>query len=221
MSYTAPDIKDRVAVGDDLYQIIKLDDGRYQLIPDPDSVVEPGTPVNKVLLQGMADAIEAAFTDIPGSVPYIVADVLNANSNGFLSMPITSASLTTSGKLSYCTLVDAVYSRCIVSLQDGSVTLKPASVMVNCTFSAVFLADKNSGKVMLINSKVSVGGSGGGVTAVNGTPGEADARCLAFSSDSLDVGVEIVDGNVRVFAYSYVGSTERSSFTTTVNVMQI
>ena len=219
MSSTAPNIKDRVAVGDDLYQIIKLDDGRYQLIPDPDSVVEPGTPVNKALLQGMADAIEAAFTDIPDSVPYIVADVLNANSNGFLSMPITSASLTTSGKLSYCTLVDAAYNRCIVSLQDGSVTLKPASVMINCTFSAVFLADKNSGKVMLINSKVSVSGSGG-VTAVNGTPGKADARCLAFSSDSLDVGVEIVDGNVRVFAYRG-GSTERSSFTTTVNVMQI
>lgn len=199
MSYTAPNIKDRVAVGDDLYQIIKLDDGRYQLIPDPDSVVEPGTAVNKALLQGMADAIEAAFTDIPDSVPYIVADVLNANSNGFLSMPVTSASLTTSGKLSYCTLVDAAYSRCIISLQDGSVTLKPASVMVNCTFSAVFLADKNSGKVMLINSKVSV--AGGSVTAVNGTPGKADARCLAFSSDSLDVGVEIVDGNVRVFAY--------------------
>ena len=220
MAYTAPDIKDRVAVGDDLYQIIKLDDGRYQLIPDPDSVVEPGTPVNKALLQGMADAIEAAFTDIPDSVPNIVVNILDANSHGFLSMPITSASLTTSGKLSYCTLGDAVYNRCIVSLQDGSVTLKPAAVMVNCTFSAVFLADKNSGKVMLINSKASVGGAGG-ITVVNGTPGKADARCLAFSSDSLDVGVEIVDGNVRVFAYSYGGSTERSSFTTTVNVMQI
>ena len=218
MSYTAPDIKDRVAVGDDLYQIIKNDDGRYYLIPDPDIVVEPGTPVNKALLQGMADAIEAAFTDIPDSVPSIVVNILDANSHGFLSMPITSASLTTSGKLSYCTLGDAVYNRCIVSLQDGSVTLKPASVMINCTFSAVFLADKNSGKVMLINSKVSVGG--GGVTVVNGTPGKADARCLAFSSDSLDVGVEIVDGNVRVFAYRG-GSTERSSFTTTVNVMQI
>lgn len=219
MAYTAPNIKDRVAVGDDLYQIIKNDDGRYYLIPDPDSVVEPGTPVNKALLQGMADAIEAAFTDIPASVPNIVANILDANSNGFLSMPITSASLTTSGKLSYCTLGDAAYNRCIVSLQDGSVTLKPASVMVNCTFSAVFLADKNSGKVMLINSKASVGGTGG-ITVVNGTPGKADARCLAFSSDSLDVGVEIVDGNVRVFAYRG-GTTERSSFTTTVNVMQI
>ena len=220
MSYTAPDIKDRVAVGDDLYQIIKLDDGRYQLIPDPDSVVEPGTAVNKALLQGMADAIEAAFTDIPESVPNIVANVLNTNSNGFLSMPITSASLTTSGRLSYCTLVDAAYSRCIVSLQDGSVTLKPASVMINCTFSAAFLADKNSGKVMLINSSVSVGGTGGGITVVNGTPGKADARCLAFSSDSLDVGVEIVNGDIRVFA-DRGRSTEQSSFTTTVNVMQI
>lgn len=219
MAYTAPDIKDRVAVGDDLYQIIKNDDGRYYLIPDPDSVVEPGTPVNKALLQGMADAIEAAFTDIPDSVPNIVVNILDANSHGFLSMPITSASLTTSGKLSYCTLGDAVYNRCIVSLQDGSVTIKSGSVMVDCTFSAVFLADKNSGKVMLINSKASVGGAGG-ITVVNGTPGKADARCLAFSSDSLDVGVEIVDGNVRVFAYRG-GTTERSSFTTTANVMQI
>ena len=219
MAYTAPDIKDRVAVGDDLYQIIKLDDGRYQLIPDPDSVVEPGTPVNKALLQGMADAIEAAFIDIPDSIPYIVADVLNVNSNGFLSMPITSASLTTSGKLSYCTLGDAAYSRCIVSLQDGSVTIKSGSVMVDCTFSAVFLADKNSGKVMLINSKASVGGAGG-ITVVNGTPGKAAAQCLAFSSDGLDVGVEIVDGAVRVYVRTG-NSVTRSSFTTTVNVMQI
>lgn len=220
MAYTAPNIKDRVAVGDDIYQIIKLDDGRYQLIPDPDSVVEPGTPVNKALLQGMADAIEAAFIDIPNNVPAMVADVLNTNSNGFLSMPVTSASLTTSGKLSYCTLVDATYSRCIVSLQDGSVTLKPASVMVDCTFSAVFLADKNSGKVMLINSKASVGGTGGGITVVNGTPGKAAAQCLAFSSDGLDVGVEIVDGAVRVYVRTS-NSVTRSSFTTTVNVMQI
>lgn len=219
MSYTAPDIKDRVAVGDDLYQIIKNDDGRYQLVPDPDSVVEPGTPVNKALLQGMADAIEAAFTDIPDSVPYIVAEVLNTNSNGFLSMPITSASLTTSGKLSYCTLGDAAYSRCIVSLQDGSVTIKSGSVMVDCTFSAVFLADKNSGKVMLINSKASVGGAGG-ITVVNGTPGKAAAQCLAFSSDGLDVGVEIVDGAVRVYVRTS-NSVTRSSFTATANVMQI
>ena len=219
MAYTAPDIKDRVAVGDDLYQIIKNDDGRYQLIPDPDSVVEPGTPVNKALLQGMADAIEAAFTDIPDSVPDIVVNILDANSHGFLSMPITSASLTTSGKLSYCTLGDAVYNRCIVSLQDGSVTIKSGSVMVDCTFSAVFLADKNSGKVMLINNKASVGGAGG-ITVVNGTPGKAAAQCIAFSSDGLDVGVEIVDGAVRVYVRTS-NSVTRSSFTTTANVMQI
>lgn len=219
MAYTAPDIKDRVAVGDDLYQIIKNDDGRYYLIPDPDIVVEPGTPVNKALLQGMADAIEAAFTDIPDSVPNIVVNILDANSHGFLSMPITSASLTTSGKLSYCTLGDAVYNRCIVSLQDGSVTIKSGSVMVDCTFSAVFLADKNSGKVMLINSKASVGGAGG-VTVVNGTPGKADAQCLAFSSDGIDVGVEIVDGAVRVYVRTG-NSVTRSSFTATANVMQI
>ena len=91
--------------------------------------------------------------------------------------------------------------------------------MVDCTFSAVFLADKNSGKVMLINSKASVGGAGG-ITVVNGTPGKAAAQCLAFSSDGLDVGVEIVDGAVRVYVRTG-NSVTRSSFTTTVNVMQI
>lgn len=49
------DIKDRVALGDDKYTIEDLPDGRKRLVPEPDSVEEPGTPINKQLLQPLFD----------------------------------------------------------------------------------------------------------------------------------------------------------------------
>mgnify|MGYP007084304083 CR=1 FL=1 len=55
--YQAPDIKDRIAVGDDLYQIADSG-GKKKLTPDPTEVTEAGTPINKALLQPMADAIQ-------------------------------------------------------------------------------------------------------------------------------------------------------------------
>lgn len=57
--YIAPEIKDRVAVGDDLYQIADSD-GKKKLIPDPTSVSEVGTAINKALLQPLVDALQAA-----------------------------------------------------------------------------------------------------------------------------------------------------------------
>lgn len=59
MAYTAPNIKDRVAVGDDLYTMTEVD-GKMKLIPSPTQVVEPGTPINKELLQPLCDAVENA-----------------------------------------------------------------------------------------------------------------------------------------------------------------
>lgn len=57
MAYIAREIKDRVAVGDDLFHIVETGDGRHRLIPSPDSVAEVGTDVNKALLQLMEDRI--------------------------------------------------------------------------------------------------------------------------------------------------------------------
>lgn len=59
MAYTAPIIKDRVAVGDDLY-LIEDEGGKKRLIPSPTEVVEEGTPINKELLQALCDAVENA-----------------------------------------------------------------------------------------------------------------------------------------------------------------
>lgn len=64
--YIAPEIKDRVAVGDDLY-IITDSGGKKKLTPSPTEVSEPGTEINKALLQPMADALERIDADF---VPY-------------------------------------------------------------------------------------------------------------------------------------------------------
>ena len=51
------EIKDRVAIGDNKYYIEELSDGRIMLTPAPDTVVEPGTDINRELLQIMEDRI--------------------------------------------------------------------------------------------------------------------------------------------------------------------
>lgn len=53
----AIEIKDRVAVGDNKYTMRTLSDGRVELTPSPDSVQEPGTPLNKALLQPIVDSV--------------------------------------------------------------------------------------------------------------------------------------------------------------------
>ena len=66
--YIAPEIKDRVAVGDDLYTITDSG-GKKKLTPSPTEVSEPGTEINKALLQPMADAIERIDA---AAVPYVL-----------------------------------------------------------------------------------------------------------------------------------------------------
>lgn len=57
MAYTPREIKDRVAIGDDCFILENLLDGRIRLIPAPDKVIEPGTDINKALLQLIEDRI--------------------------------------------------------------------------------------------------------------------------------------------------------------------
>ena len=66
--YIAPEIKDRVAVGDDLYTITDSG-GKKKLTPSPTEVSEPGTEINKALLQPMADALQRIDA---AAVPYVL-----------------------------------------------------------------------------------------------------------------------------------------------------
>jgi len=53
MAYAPREIKDRVAVGDDIFIVEDLGNNRIRLIPDPTHISEPGTPINRALLQHM------------------------------------------------------------------------------------------------------------------------------------------------------------------------
>ena len=65
MAYTPREIKDRIAVGDDIFQVEDLGDNRIRLIPAPTQVLEPGTPINKALLQPIEDELgRLSSTDI-------------------------------------------------------------------------------------------------------------------------------------------------------------
>ena len=57
MIYTSRQIKDRIATGDNKYYMEELSDGRIMLTPAPDSVIEPGTDINRELLQLMEDRV--------------------------------------------------------------------------------------------------------------------------------------------------------------------
>lgn len=57
MIYTSRDIKDRIAIGDNKYYMEQLGDGRVMLTPAPDTVIEPGTDINRELLQLMEDRV--------------------------------------------------------------------------------------------------------------------------------------------------------------------
>lgn len=57
MIYTSREIKDRVALGDNKYYMEQLGDGRIMLTPAPDQVIEPGTDINRELLQIIEDRV--------------------------------------------------------------------------------------------------------------------------------------------------------------------
>jgi hypothetical protein len=65
MAYIPREIKDRVAVGDDIFQVEDLGDNRIRLIPAPTHVSEPGTPINKTLLQPIEDELGRLSSTTP------------------------------------------------------------------------------------------------------------------------------------------------------------
>jgi hypothetical protein len=74
MAYAPREIKDRVAVGDDIFLVEDLGNNRIRLIPTPTHVSEAGTPVDKALLQHMENHLvppggiimwSGAIDDIP------------------------------------------------------------------------------------------------------------------------------------------------------------
>ncbi len=68
MAYIARNIKDRVAIGDDIFEVEDLGNGKIRLIPSPVDVPEMGTPINKDLLQPIEDYLESGVVPVERTV---------------------------------------------------------------------------------------------------------------------------------------------------------
>jgi hypothetical protein len=68
MAYTPREIKDRVAVGDDIFLVEDLGNNRIRLIPAPTHISEPGTPVNKALLQPIEDYLATGVVPVERTI---------------------------------------------------------------------------------------------------------------------------------------------------------
>lgn len=63
MAYATRTIRDRSAYGDGIFILTDLGGGRVHLLPDPDSVSEPGTPIDAALLQPIENAASVAVPE--------------------------------------------------------------------------------------------------------------------------------------------------------------
>ena len=86
MAYISREIKDRIAIGDDCFYMEQLSDGRVRLTPAPDNVIEPGTDINKALLQLIEDRVvmlmNRLFDDIvanPFNITFNTLDGVSVN----------------------------------------------------------------------------------------------------------------------------------------------
>ena len=91
MSYEVRDIRDRVAVGDDCFWLEKLSDGRYRLVPAPDSITEVGTSVDRALLQPMENEIARLAESLPETSTSDSGKFLRVNSSGRYALETVTA----------------------------------------------------------------------------------------------------------------------------------
>ena len=145
--YQVPDVKDRVATGDDLYVI--TDEGtKKKLTPSPTTVEEPGTEINRALLVPLMEALREATEAL---VPYDDYWWRIRQTSGSYSLRLAPAGSISgayrtfsSSSFSYYGMVVITFSRSATSSNPeytGSVTLQYSS---NITMSS-------SGVISLVN----------------------------------------------------------------------
>lgn len=137
--YIAPEIKDRVAVGDDLYTITDSG-GKKKLTPSPTEVAEPGTEINKALLAPAFKTIQRLDSDI---IPYNNYWWRIKQSGGSYSMKLVPGSqiseayytrVTNSGTLNYVEFTNTTLqiASSIKMSTSGVISLvNPTSLTIN------------------------------------------------------------------------------------------
>ena len=145
--YQAPDVKDRVATGDDLYTITDSG-GKKKLTPSPTTIEEPGTEINRALLMPLMAALREATEVL---VPYDDYWWRIRQTSGSYSLRLAPAGTISgayrtfsSSSFSYYGMVVITFRRSATSANPeytGSVTLQYSS---NITMSS-------SGVISLVN----------------------------------------------------------------------
>lgn len=162
--YQAPNILDRVATGDDLYNIITQGDGRSKLVPSPDEVAEPGTPINRALLQPLMEAVQRSSEDLVPYNDYWWRIRQSAGSYSLKIVPFGQISGAYSTRTSDGAYVVSVVNRIVDS--DGSV-------------------NSNGARTIQVASSVSVG-SDGTISLVNPTSYTISADNISTYASTLN-----------------------------------
>ena len=214
MGYIAPEIKDRIAVGDNKYATQTLPDNRTSLTPAPDIVTEPGTDINKALLQPAFDAIAAHDIAVNTTIPQSITDAVTGNTHGWETNSFTTANFSNK---QYAIAVP--YKRFL---------LKPSvGLEVDTTYTAYYYDRYTHYLVCDTNTLTMLGW----YYYKRGDPTASDSRDLTFgsycgliyaqaktNSDDLTVRATITATGLTI---GYYGSATLSSLNGDIKIMQI
>lgn len=151
MAYEAPDIKDRVARGDNQYIMQDLGEGKILLTPAPDEVVESGTDINKALLQPLFDKVanidNLTVPEVTKLIPYNQYYWLSRGISGYYSEVQTLAwdGSDYTSLVGFDTRIDIIYLfRQTTSAEDNTCTVK---------YSSSINVNKSTGAITLVSPK--------------------------------------------------------------------
>lgn len=152
MAYTAPNIKDRVAVGDDLYTMTEVD-GKVKLTPSPTEVVEPGTPINKEFLQPLCDAVENMDYNDLLNKPELAAVALSGSYNDLTDKPlVATGSYVGDGTGTYNVKASADSSNAYLTYQGTS----PREIELPFSPQVLLLIEETTREILVVTSTISL-----------------------------------------------------------------
>lgn len=152
MAYEAPDIKDRVAIGDNQFIMSDAGGGKILLTPAPDEVVEAGTDINKALLQPLCDTVaridNLTVPEVNKLIPYNQYYWLSRGISGYYSEVQTLAwdGSDYSSLVGFDNRIDIIwFFRQSSSGDENTCTVKySSSINVNSSTGAITLVSPSS-----------------------------------------------------------------------------
>lgn len=127
MEYIARTIKDRIATDDNQYQMTTMPNGLVKLTPNPTSVTEVGTVVNKGLLQPIEDGVtlllnrSSMFGGFDDSTTVFSSDKIIVENDRFKKITIFNADGSITEEIRRIENDSLFYSKKTIFNPDGSI----------------------------------------------------------------------------------------------------